>query len=278
MSAGVFKPLMREAAPLATLKDAERAHDPRFLAHLASQVPEHGRIYLDSDTVLSPQSLNAALYAVGGAMRGIDAVFNKDAQNAFIAARPPGHHAESNCAMGFCLINTVAVAARYALEKYNCERIAIVDWDVHHGNGTQEIFWGDKRIMYASSHEMPLFPGTGKASETGEHDNIVNAPLAPQSGSAEFKDAFTSIILPRVRAFSPDHIIISAGFDAHTLDPLGSLNLDETDFAWATYELMHIADDTAQGRLISVLEGGYDLIGLSKSVSAHVQALMRIER
>jgi acetoin utilization deacetylase AcuC-like enzyme len=199
----------------------------------------------------------------------------KRVDNAFVAVRPPGHHAETTRAMGFCLFNSAAIAARHAQQQHGLTRAAIVDFDVHHGNGSQEIFWSDASVMYCSTHEMPLYPGTGARDERGEHDNIVNAPLRSGDGGPQFRAAFESTILPRLRAFAPDIVVISAGFDAHMRDPLASLNLLEPDFAWATQKIMQVADASAQGRVVSVLEGGYDLEGLSQSAAAHVTALMR---
>jgi acetoin utilization deacetylase AcuC-like enzyme len=199
----------------------------------------------------------------------------KTAANAFVATRPPGHHAETATPMGFCLFNNAAIAARYAQRRHGAERAAIVDFDVHHGNGSQDIFWADPTVLYCSTHQMPLYPGTGATSERGEHDTIVNAPLAPGDGGTEFREALETAILPRLEAFRPDVIVISAGFDAHMRDPLANLNLTEADFGWATRRIMEIAERTAGGRVVSVLEGGYDLEGLARSVSGHVTALMR---
>ncbi|TIU26999.1 MAG: histone deacetylase family protein, partial [Mesorhizobium sp.] len=201
-------------------------------------------------------------------------VFEGRAANAFVAARPPGHHAEKTTAMGFCLFNTAAIAARHAQKKHQAERVAIVDWDVHHGNGTQDIFWDDPSVLYCSTHQMPLYPGTGAKSETGA-GNIVNAPLAPRTGSELFRDAFLSRVLPSIDAFAPDLIIISAGFDAHHRDPLAEINLTEDDFDWATGQLMERAGRHSGNRLVSLLEGGYDLQGLAFSVAAHVGRLMK---
>jgi len=224
---------------------------------------------------MSPGSFEAALRAAGGAMHAVDEVMNQKAGNAFVAIRPPGHHAETARPMGFCLFNNVAIAARYAQNRYGAERAAIIDVDVHHGNGSQDIFWTDKTVMYCSTHEMPLYPGSGAVSERGEYNTIVNAPLSAGDGGDAFREAFETVILPRLRAFKPEILVISAGFDAHTRDPLANLNLVEADFAWVTKKLMEIADSSAQGRIVSVLEGGYDLQGLSRSVAAHVIALMR---
>ena len=230
---------------------------------------------IDADTTLSPGSFEAAIRATGGALYAVDEVIARRVDNAFVAVRPPGHHAETNRAMGFCLFNSAAIAARHAQKHHGLTRAAIVDFDVHHGNGSQDIFWSDASVMYCSTHEMPLYPGTGARDERGEHDNIVNAPLRSGDGGDKFREAFESTILPRLRAFGPDIVIISAGFDAHMRDPLASLNLLEPDFAWATQKIMEVADASAQGRVVSVLEGGYDLQGLSQSAAAHVTALMR---
>ena len=268
-----FAGLKRQLAPLGKEEDILRAHTEDHLRHILSMSPEEGVEYVDPDTVMSPGSLEAALRAVGAATAAVDAVFTRTADNVFCAHRPPGHHAESRRPMGFCLFNQVAIAAYYAKARYHAERVAVVDFDVHHGNGTQEIFWSDPNMFYGSTHQMPLYPGTGARSETGV-GNIFNAPLRAGDGSAQFRDAMRTIILPALDDFAPDLVLISAGFDAHHADPLGSLQLAEEDFAWATLELMGAADAHAEGRVVSVLEGGYDLQGLSASVAIHVQALM----
>ena len=236
--------------------------------------PDEGFEYLDPDTVMSPGTLEAALRGVGAATAAVDLVFRGEADNAFCALRPPGHHAESRRAMGFCFFNEAAIAAHYARAAYGAERVAVVDFDVHHGNGTQDIFWPDAGFFYGSSHQMPLYPGTGSVQETGA-GNIFNAPLRAGDGSGSFREAWTSVILPALDVFAPDLVIISAGFDAHHRDPLGSLELTEEDFAWVTLQIMEAAEIHAGGRIVSVLEGGYDLQGLASSVGIHVQALMR---
>jgi acetoin utilization deacetylase AcuC-like enzyme len=234
-----------------------------------------GPVELDDDTVLSAGSFEASLRAVGGAVLAVDEVMAGKANNAFVAIRPAGHHAESATAMGFCIFNNAAIAVRHAQRRYGAERAAIVDFDAHHGNGSQQIFWSDRTVMYCSTHEMPLYPGTGSISERGEYDNVVNAPLRAGDGGERFRDAFDTTIVPRLQKFGPDVIVISAGFDAHKLDPLANLNLSEEDFAWATCKIMEVADVRSAGRVISVLEGGYALKSLAWSVAAHVMALMQ---
>jgi len=270
-----FQMLAREQAPMAEAEVIALVHPMDYIDEIRSASPSQGMVRIDADTSMSPGSLEAALRGAGGAVFAVDEVMNQKASNAFVAVRPPGHHAETARPMGFCLFNNVAIAARYAQKRYDAERVAIVDFDVHHGNGSQEIFWADKSVMYCSTHEMPLFPGTGAISERGDYDTIVNAPLRAGDGGDVFREAFEVAILPRLRAFKPDLLIISAGFDAHTRDPLANINLVEADFTWVTKKLMDVADDCAQGRIVSVLEGGYDLQGLARSAAAHVTALMR---
>ena len=270
-----FQTLAREQAPRAPLEVVALAHPMDYVEAIRDAAPKEGLVHIDADTSMSPGSFEAALRGAGGAMHAVDEVMNQKAGNAFVAIRPPGHHAETARPMGFCLFNNAAIAARYAQNRYGVERAAVVDFDVHHGNGSQDIFWADKTVMYCSTHEMPLYPGTGAVSESGEHNNIVNAPLSAGDGGDAFREAFETVILPRLREFKPDILVISAGFDAHTRDPLANLNLVEADFSWVTKKLMEIADLSAQGRIVSLLEGGYDLQGLSRSVAAHVTALMR---
>jgi acetoin utilization deacetylase AcuC-like enzyme len=274
LSGGAFDGLKRSDAPMAAFTDALAAHDADYVAELEAMLPLAGTVSFDADTTASPGSREAILRAVGGARLGVDQVMTGVAANAFCALRPPGHHAEHHRAMGFCFLNNAAIAARHAQRAHGAERVAIIDWDVHHGNGTQHIFWDDASVLFASTHEMPLYPGSGDKSETGEKGTILNAPLRAGDDGVVFRDAFTSLILPRVEAFAPDLIIISAGFDAHIRDPLANLRLVEDDFAWATRALMEIARRRCQGRIVSLLEGGYDLKGLSSSVAAHVGALM----
>ena len=269
-----FSLLMRDSAPRGEREDIIRVHPADFFDAMGGAVPTEGLVRIDSDTVMSPGSWEAALRGVGGACFAVDEVLEGKVANAFVAMRPPGHHCEVRKPMGFCLLNQVAVAARHAQAKYGLERVAIVDFDVHHGNGTQQIFWDDPTVMYCSTHEMPLFPGTGEASETGSADTIVNAPLHAGDDGTQFKEAMESRVLPRLEAFHPDLILISAGFDGHVRDPMASLRLVETDFTWVTRRLVDVADRVCGGRVVSLLEGGYDLEALASSASAHVSALM----
>jgi acetoin utilization deacetylase AcuC-like enzyme len=250
------------------------AHAHEHLRRIRAMSPAEGFEYLDADTAMSPGTLEAALRAVGAATAAVDAVFQGEADNAFCAMRPPGHHAESRRAMGFCLFNQAAIAALHARQAHGAERVAVIDFDVHHGNGTQDIFWSDADMFYGSTHQMPLYPGTGSVQETGA-GNIFNAPLRAGDGGEQFREAMSAVILPALDAFGPDLVVISAGFDAHHRDPLGSLQLTEEDFAWVTLQLMEAAEVHCGGRVVSVLEGGYDLQGLAASVGIHVQALMR---
>jgi acetoin utilization deacetylase AcuC-like enzyme len=274
LEAEKFQTLARSQAPLASLETIALCHPMEYIIEVREASPREGLIHLDADTAMSPGTFEAALRAAGGAVHAVDEVLTKKAANAFVAARPPGHHAETARPMGFCLFDNAAIAARYAQQRYGVASAAIIDFDVHHGNGSQEIFWSDKSVMYCSTHQMPLFPGTGAVGETGEHNTIVNAPLRPGDGGAAFRAAFETRILPRLEEFKPELVIISAGFDAHMRDPLANINLAEADFIWATQKIMDVADRCAGGRVISLLEGGYDLQALGNSVAAHVATLM----
>lgn len=269
-----FAALDRHESPRGDEATILYAHPESHVEAVRRAIPEEGLARIDADTSASPKSWEAALTAIGAANAAVDDVFSGAADNVFVAARPPGHHAEKATAMGFCFFNTAAIAARHAQRRHGAERVAIVDWDVHHGNGTQDIFWDDPTVLYCSTHQMPLYPGTGALDETGV-GNVFNAPLSPGDKGDAFKDAFRSRILPALDEFRPDLIIVSAGFDAHYRDPLAELNLTEHDFDWATGELMERAGRFSSNRLVSLLEGGYDLHGLSFSVAAHVDRLMR---
>ncbi len=270
-----FRDLVRIEAPAADLDTIALCHPMDYVTAIQEASPKEGMVRLDADTSMSPGSFEAALRAAGGGVHAVDEVMSGRARNAFVATRPPGHHTETTRPMGFCLFNNAAIAARHAQSRHGIERAAVVDFDVHHGNGSQDIFWSDETVMYCSTHQMPLYPGTGAPSERGEHDTIVNAPLSPGDGGAQFRDALESVILPRLRNFQPELIVISAGFDAHQRDPLANLNLLEGDFLWATQKIMEVADTSAKGRVVSMLEGGYDLEGLANSAAAHVSGLMR---
>src|SRR5580692_2283853 len=253
LEAEKFQALARELAPLAPLEVIALCHPMDYIAALRDASPKEGIVHLDGDTAMSPGTFEAALRAAGGGIRAVDEVLTKKAANAFVATRPPGHHAETARPMGFCLFDNAAIAARYAQDRHGIARAAIVDFDVHHGNGSQEIFWADKSVMYCSTHQMPLFPGTGATGESGDYDTVVNAPLRAGDGAEKFRAAFEDSILPRLAAFQPELIVISAGFDAHYRDPLANLNLVEEDFAWATQKIMDVADRCAGGRIVSLL-------------------------
>ena len=265
--------LIRVKAPLVAEDDLLRCHPRSYLNDLKRASPTSGWWALDPDTYMSQGTLTAAHRAVGAVIRGVDLVLAGDAANAFAAVRPPGHHAERETAMGFCLFGNVAIAAHYALEHHGLSRVAIVDFDVHHGNGTQALVEDDPRILYCSTHRMPFYPGTGRPSDTGPHDTIINVGLASGTGSKEFRAAMDRIVLPGIDAFSPQLLLISAGFDAHRDDPLAELNLTTEDFAWVTAKICDLADKHCAGRVVSALEGGYDLEALGECAAAHVGIL-----
>ncbi|TCA25843.1 histone deacetylase family protein [Rhizobium leguminosarum bv. viciae] len=272
-----FERLERRQAPQANEDAVLLAHPEEHLIAVMREIPEEeGEInQIEADTYASSKSLQAALTGIGGAMAAVDDVFAGRADNVFVAARPPGHHAEKMTAMGFCFFNNAAIAARHAQKTHGAERIAIVDWDVHHGNGTQDIFWDDASVLFCSTHQMPLYPGTGAKDEKGTHNTIVNAPLSPNVGSDHFREAFKSRVLPALDDFRPDLIIISAGFDAHHRDPLAQINLTGEDFDWATGRVLELADRHAKNRVVSLLEGGYDLEGLAESAGMHILRMMK---
>lgn len=267
-----FSRLDRRQAPQATREQLARVHRCELIDSVFAASPAEGYVRLDADTAMSPDSLEAALRGAGAVCAAVDAAIDGDALRSFCAVRPPGHHATRATAMGFCLFNSIAVGAAQALAR-GVERVAIVDFDVHHGNGTQDIFWTQPRVLYASTHQSPLYPGTGGPDETGV-GNIVNAPLPASANSAAFREACRQIVLPALQRFRPELVMISAGFDAHYLDPLANLNLGHEDFAWITRELVEIAQNYASGRVVSSLEGGYSLTALRDSTAAHVAALM----
>ncbi len=270
----IYAGLDRRDAPQATRAQLERIHTGNYIDEVFAAVPAIGMCELDGDTVLSPGSGEAALRAAGAMTAAVDAVIRGELKNAFCAVRPPGHHAERDIAMGFCIFNNIAIGAAEAIAVHGLARVAIFDFDVHHGNGTQHIFAADPRVLYASTHQSPLYPGTGAKAEKGA-GNIVNAPLPPYTGSEEFRDACESVILPAIEKFRPELLLISAGFDAHRADPLASLELETEDYAWITEELVTLAAEHCHGRIVSTLEGGYDLNALAESAAAHVYALQR---
>ncbi|UWQ62606.1 histone deacetylase family protein [Leisingera caerulea] len=267
--------LERVTAPMAAEDDILRVHPASYLSDLRKASPAEGWAQIDGDTFMSPGSLDAAFRAAGAVVRGVDMVLGGEVQNAFAAVRPPGHHAETDTAMGFCLFGNAALAAKHALDHHGLSRVAVVDFDVHHGNGTQDLLWDEPRALLITSQQMPLWPGSGRPDEDGAHGQILNMPLAPGSGRAEMQAAYEGQAFPRLRAFKPELIIISAGFDAHQDDPLASLNWATEDFAWITAELCKLASELCQGRIVSTLEGGYDLNALAAATRAHVEELTK---
>ena len=274
LSADRYADLARFQAPLADDAALLRCHPQAYIDRIVAAEPATGWRQLDADTHMSPGSVEAARRAVGGAIAAVDAVMAGDVGNAFVAARPPGHHAERETPMGFCLFGTVAIAAKHALDHHGLSRVAVVDFDVHHGNGTQDLLWEEPRAVFFSSHQSPLWPGTGAESERGAHDTIFNIPLEPDSGGATMRAAYEGRVFPILSALKPELILISAGFDAHQADPLAQLRWRTEDFVWITERLCDLAEEMCQGRVVSVLEGGYDLDALAASVAAHVDVLM----
>lgn len=265
----------RVTAPMAAEDDILRVHPTGYLSGLRRDRPGEGFFPIDGDTFLSPGSLDAAFRAAGAGVRAVDMVLGGEAANAFAAVRPPGHHAERETAMGFCLFGNVALAAKHALDHHGLARVAVVDFDVHHGNGTQDLLWDEPRALVVTSQQMPLWPGTGRPDETGAYENVVNIPLAPETGGTEMRTVYKEQVFPRLKAFKPELILISAGFDAHESDPLANLNWSTEDFRWLTQEICSIAREMCQGRVVSMLEGGYDLAALARATRAHVEELMK---
>ncbi|WP_171230800.1 histone deacetylase family protein [Ruegeria sp. HKCCA4008] len=270
--------LKRVTAPMAADDDLLRIHPESYVRDIRAAHPADGFAQIDGDTFLSPGSVDAAYRAAGAVVRAVDLVLSGEASNAFCAIRPPGHHAETETAMGFCLFGNAALAAKHALDHHGLKHVAVVDFDVHHGNGTQDLLWDEARALVITSQQMPLWPGSGRPEETGVYDTVLNIPLAPGSGGAEMRAAYETKAFPRLRAFRPELIIISAGFDAHQDDPLANLNWATDDFAWITAELCRIADEVCDGRIVSTLEGGYDLNALAQATRAHVEELIKAAR
>ena len=267
--------LKRVSAPMVAEDDILRIHPVDHLRALRSAHPSEGWVQIDGDTFMAPGTLDAALRGAGAAVRAVDLVLGGEVKNAFAAIRPPGHHAESETPMGFCFFGNAALAAKHALDHHGLKRVAVVDFDVHHGNGTQDLLWDERRALFISSQQMPLWPGSGRPDEDGVHGQILNMPLPPESGGAEMRAAYEGQAFPRLRAFKPELIIISADFDAHRDDPLASLNWSTEDFAWLTAELCALAEQLCQGRIVSTLEGGYDLNALAQATRAHVEELIK---
>lgn len=271
-----FMLLHRDECPHADHEQLLRVHPLSYIEEIMAKVPHEGHHSIDGDTMLSPATGEAALRAAGGSCAAVDAVARGEARNAFVAVRPPGHHAERSRAMGFCFFNNVAVAAYHAREVHGYQRVAVVDWDVHHGNGTQHIFWDDRDAFYASTHQYPQWPGTGSADETGAFNNVVNVPIDAGAKGDVFRQGMEDKVLPALRAFKPDFLFISAGFDAHARDPMANLRFSVADYVWATEQLMDVAKECCGGRVVSVLEGGYDVVATAACTAAHVRVLMGI--
>ena len=266
--------MVRVTAPMAAEDDLLRIHPKGYLDGLRDDLPSVGQYQIDADTFLSPGSLEAAYRGAGAVVRAVDMVLSGEVANAFCAIRPPGHHAETETSMGFCLFGNAALAAKHALDHHGLGRVAVVDFDVHHGNGTQDLLWDEARALVVTSQQMPLWPGTGKPDEDGAHGTVLNLPLPPESDGAHMRQRYEAEVFPRLRAFKPELLIISAGFDAHQDDPLAQLNWSTEDFRWLTGQLCVVAADVCSGRVVSTLEGGYDLDALATSTRAHVEELM----
>ena len=266
--------LLRIDAPLATQKNILSVHPQSHIDLINASSPEDGTRPLDGDTHMSPGTISAAYRAAGGAVCAVDTVLSGIAKNAFVAVRPPGHHAETQVPMGFCLFGNIAIAAKHALDFHKLSKVVVVDFDVHHGNGTQDLLWNEPRALTITSHQMPLWPGTGRPEERGEFDNVLNLPLPPNSGGSYMKSIYREKVFPKISSFSPDLILISAGFDAHIDDPLAELNWEVDDFVWITKELCNLAKDCCSSRVVSILEGGYNLDALAACTKAHIESLI----
>ena len=266
--------LLRIEAPLATQKNILSVHPQSHIDLINTSSPEHGTRPLDGDTHMSPGTISAAYRAAGGAVCAVDTVLSGEAKNAFVAVRPPGHHAETQVPMGFCLFGNIAIAAKHALDFHKLSKVVVVDFDVHHGNGTQDLLWNEPRALTITSHQMPLWPGTGRPEERGEYDNVLNLPLPPNSDGSYMRSMYREKVFPKIRSFSPDLILLSAGFDAHIDDPLAELKWEVDDFAWITREVCNLATDCCSSRVVSILEGGYNLDALAACTKAHIENLI----
>ena len=266
--------LLRIEAPLATQKNILSVHPQSHIDLINASSPQHGTRSLDGDTHMSPGTISAAYRAAGGAVCAVDTVLSGEAKNAFVAVRPPGHHAETQVPMGFCLFGNIAIAAKHALDFHKLSKVVVVDFDVHHGNGTQDLLWNEPRALTITSHQMPLWPGTGRPEERGEYDNVLNLPLPPNSDGSYMRSMYREKVFPKIRSFSPDLILLSAGFDAHIDDPLAELKWEEDDFVWITREVCNLATDCCSSRVVSILEGGYNLDALAACTKAHIKNLI----
>ena len=266
--------LLRIEAPLATQKNILSVHPQSHIDLINTSSPEHGTRPLDGDTHMSPGTISAAYRAAGGAVCAVDTVLSGTAKNAFVAVRPPGHHAETQVPMGFCLFGNIAIAAKHALDFHKLSKVVVVDFDVHHGNGTQDLLWNEPRALTITSHQMPLWPGTGRPEERGEYDNVLNLPLPPNSDGSYMRSIYREKVFPKIRSFSPDLILLSAGFDAHIDDPLAELKWEVDDFAWITREVCNLATNCCSSRVVSILEGGYNLDALAACTKAHIENLI----